>query len=111
MMRANPMAGKRLSDQSGSGHGHDAALARHQNPASQNSGSRAWPPIIGSRHPASRPPVAPPRRALGAPWPGPPLARHGSYPGHGIKQPRPRAPPARAPQSCKPPRTRHRICL
>ena len=51
--------------ESGSGHGHDAAPAghpthpaRHQNPATR--APAPWPPIIGSRQPASRPPAASP---------------------------------------------------
>ena len=104
--------------ESGSGHGHDAAPAGHPHPPRP-------PPEPGQPEPGlpcpGRPSSAPGsprqgrlrRRPAGAPRT---LTRatarttHGSYPGHGIRQPRPPSPPARTTQPRKPPRTRHRIC-
>jgi hypothetical protein len=79
--------------------------------ASQNPGSCALPPIIGSRPLASRlPGASPPAGAARTLTRATARTTHGSYPGHRIRQPRPQYTPARTTQPRKPPRTRHRIC-
>ena len=103
--------------ESGSGHGHDAAPAGHPHPPRPPPEPRPpgapvpWPPIIGSRQPGSRPPAAsPPASAPRTLTRATARTTHGSYPGHGTRQARPRSPPSHTTQPLKPSRTRHRIC-
>jgi hypothetical protein len=72
--------------ESGSGHGHDAAPAGHPHPprpppdpATRNWARVPWPPIIGSRQPASRPPGASPCERSAHLDPGHRSHDHGSY--------------------------------
>jgi hypothetical protein len=102
--------------ESGSGHGHDAAPAGHPHPPRPPPGQPA-PGLPCPGRPSSAPGSPGQGRLRRRPGersahldPGQPLARHGSYPGHGTRQARrkPRQPAHHNPR--KPLRTRHRTC-